>query len=126
MAFTLFRPEVWLDQIAEEYTDRPGTEIAKKMQAGTSLLITVSGAELRSPGYRDVTSLAIPLARELGDGDTRLTKVRLGVISEGEKAMLEELLPGTKFEILSNAYDFFADGNLVVISAVKVPDDRMI
>ena len=103
-----------------------GTEIAKKMQAGTSLLITVSAAELRSPGYRDVTSLAIPLARELGDGDTRLTKVRLGVISEGEKAMLEELLPGTKFEILSNAYDFFADGNLVVISAVKVPDDRMI
>ena len=79
MAFTLFRPEVWLDQIAEEYTDRPGTEIAKKMQAGTSLLITVSGAELRSPGYRDVTSLAIPLAREPGDGDTQLAKIGLGV-----------------------------------------------
>ena len=48
------------------------------------------------------------------------------MISEGEKAMLEEPLPGTKFEMLSNAYDFYADGNLVVISAVKVPDDRMI
>jgi len=47
------------------------------------------------------------------------------VISEGEKAMLEEPLPGTKFEMLSNSYDFYADGNPVVISAVKVPDDRM-
>ncbi|MDA0342396.1 MAG: DUF3394 domain-containing protein, partial [Proteobacteria bacterium] len=38
----------------------------------------------------------------------------------------EEPLPGTKFEALSNAYDFYVDDNPVVISAVKVPNDRVI
>jgi len=57
-AFTLFRPGVWLDRIAEEYTDRPGTEIAKKMQAGTSLLITVSGPNFDHPDI--ATSLVWP------------------------------------------------------------------
>ena len=129
VAFTLFRPGFWLDRVADEYTERPGTEIAQiaeQMQAGTSLLITVSGPNYDHPDITDVTSLAIPLDGEPGDGMARLAKVGLGVITEGDKAVFEEPLPGTKFEALSNAYDFYVDDNPVVISAVKVPNDRVI
>jgi hypothetical protein len=93
--------------------------------ADTSLLVIVWGSNYEQQYVSDITSLPIPLVGEPNDRATRLARVGLGVINEGDKAMFDSLRPGTKFEVLSRAYDFYADGNPVIASAVKMPDDRV-
>ncbi len=128
VAFTLFRPGFWLDRVEPEFNVRPGTElvsIATSMPADSSLRITVSGPNFDNPDQTDVTTLTVPLGKP-GEGADRLSKVGLAVAVEGDKALFEEPLPGTKFEALSKTYDFCDDANPVVVSAVKVANDRML
>ena len=54
-----------------------------------------------------------------------MARVGLGVIKQGDKAMFDSPRAGTKFEVLSRAYDFYAGRSPVITSAVKVPNDRM-
>ncbi|MBL6600202.1 MAG: TRAP transporter permease [Alphaproteobacteria bacterium] len=128
IAFTLFRPGFWLDRVEPKYNERPGTEIvqiAESMAADTSLRITVSGPNFDNPDQTDVTTLTVPLGKA-GSGDDRLSKMGLAVVVDGDKALFEEPLPGTKFEALSNTYDFYDDAKPVVVSAVKVENDRVV
>jgi TRAP transporter 4TM/12TM fusion protein len=128
VAFTLFRPGFWLDQVAPEFREEPGTaiiSIAEAAPADSSLLITVSGPNFDNPDQTDVTTLTVPLGGA-GTGAERLAMVGLAVVIEEDRARFEEPLPGTKFEGLSNTYDFYDDANPVVVSAVKVPNDRVV
>jgi hypothetical protein len=114
--------------VEPKYNERPGTEIvqiAESMAADTSLRITVSGPNFDNPDQTDVTTLTVPLGKA-GSGDDRLSKMGLAVVVDGDKALFEEPLPGTKFEALSNTYDFYDDAKPVVVSAVKVENDRVV
>ena len=55
-----------------------------------------------------------------------LKKVGVRIVVDGDKALFEEPLPASKFEALSNLYDFYDDGNPVVLAAVKIPNDRVL
>ena len=128
VAFTLFRPGFWLDRIAPEFIDKPGTEIvdiASAQAADSTLRITITGPNFDNPDQTDVTSLTIPMG-PAGDGAARLAKSGLTFIIEGDKARLEEPLPGSPFEKLSNSYDFYLDDDPVMVSAVKVNNERMV
>ena len=128
IAFTLFRPGFWLDRVAPEFDERSGAEIveiAAALPADASLLITVSGPNYDNADKTDVTTLTVPMGKA-GNGADRLRKVGLAVVVDGDKALFEEPLPGSKFEKLSNTYDFYDDAKPVVVSAVKVPNDRVL
>ncbi len=125
VAFTLFRPGFWLDQIAPEYVERPGTEItelAGKAPAGSELRINVSGPNFDNAEKIDKTTLIVPLGKS-GAGDKRLGTAGLTVVMEDGKAKLEEPLPASKFEKQLKTFDFYGD-NPVVISYVQVPNER--
>jgi TRAP transporter 4TM/12TM fusion protein len=128
IAFTLFRPGFWLDRVEAEFDERPGSEILKiveSLPADAELLITVSGPNFDDPDQTDVTTLTVPLGA-LGDAKGRLGRVGVGIAIDGDKALFEEPLPATKFESLSNSYDFYDDAKPVIVSAVKVPNDRLL
>lgn len=126
IAFTMFRPGYWLDQISAPYDYRSGTEIvsvAGDVPENGSLRIVVSGPDSR---YGDMTSttLMVPLGAG-GDGATRLmTAAGLMVNVDGDLASLEEPMPGTALSQTMLAFDFYAD-TPVKIDRVEVPTERM-
>jgi len=139
VAFTLFRPGFWLDQISPEFDKRPGSEIhkvAEKLPPGTDLRVVVSGPSSRNPDKTNRTNFIIPIGKA-GTGSDRLTAVGLEVTVEGDAAKLEEPNPfslfGTSEAIktykkkltgLSKQFDFLGD-KPVVVSSVLVPNERL-
>ncbi len=126
VAFTLFRPGFWLDRVAPEFIDRPGSEIlriAGYQNDGKDLRVTISGPNYDNPDQIDEISLTIPIGAP-GDGAARLQKSGILVNIEDKDVRLEEPLPGSRFEHLSNSYDFYADVP-VTVTAVKVENDRI-
>jgi hypothetical protein len=139
IAFTLFRPGYWLDQISPEFDLRPGTEIhkiAEKLPPGEDLRVVVSGPSAANPRKTNRTNFIIPVGKP-GSGSERLTAAGLEVTVEGKTAKLEEPNPfsifGTsktiktykeKLAVLSKRFDFIGD-KPVVISTVMVPNERL-
>ena len=126
IAFTLFRPGYWLDQIEPPFKTAPGTEvlsIAGTQPAQETLRINVSGPNYDNPDKIDVTTLTVPLGTA-GEGAKRLETAGLLINVEDGVAKMDEPLPGSKFESLSKNYDFYGD-TPVSISGVLVPNERM-
>jgi len=126
VAFTLFRPGYWLDQVEPKYDPRPGTDIvqlAEKAPPGSQLRINVAGPNFNNPDKADKTTLIVPIGNEK-DAAKRLAKSGLTIAIEDGKAKLEEPLPASKFENQLKTFDFYGD-NPVVVTNVDVPNDRL-
>ena len=126
IAFTLFRPGFWLDQIEPPFQALPGTEIlqvAGEQPADANLKIEITGPDFDDTDKIDQTTIIVPLGAK-ADGEARLNTAGLSVMIEDDKALLEEPFPGTAFAKLGEKYDFYADSP-VVVSATLVPSERM-
>ncbi len=126
IAFTLFRPGYWLDQVVPEFENRPGTELvalAGRLPADSELRIHVEGPNFNNPDKIDKTTLIIPLGKA-GPGDRRLQQAGVVIVSEGKLAKLEEPLPASKLEKQLKSYDFYGD-KPVVVTNVLMPNERM-
>ncbi|MDH5771619.1 MAG: TRAP transporter permease [Rhodospirillaceae bacterium] len=126
IAFTMFRPGYWLDQISEPYDYYPGTEIstlAGEAPTDAELRIIVSGPDSR---YGDMysTTVMVPLGKD-GDGEARLMNAGgITVNIDGEQAILDEPMPSTALSRVMLAFDFYAD-TPVVIERIEVPTERI-
>ncbi len=126
IAFTLFRPGYFLDQIAPRFDERSGTEIsaiAAKAAPGDLLRLVVTGPNFDDETKMDKTTLIVPAGKP-GTAKARLAKSGLTVTNEGKIAKLEEPLPASKFEGQLKTFDFYSD-KPVVISSVQLPADRL-
>jgi len=126
VAFSLFRPGFWLDQIAPPYLDKPGGEVisaATNAAADSNLRVKIRGPNVDDPDRMEETSLVIPMGAK-GDGQARLERNGFLIEIDGDKAKLEEPLPGTPFENLGRQFDFYGD-EPVTISNVSLPNERM-
>ena len=128
IAFTLFRPGYWLDQVSPPFVEAPGTEAvnlaAKEAENGT-IRLTVSGPDYDDPEQTVSTNLIVELGKP-GDGLQRLQQAGLLVMVEDDKALLEEPLntaPGP-VKKLADQFDFYAD-NPVTIASVSMPTERV-
>jgi len=126
VAFSLFRPGYWLDQIEPEFDQRKGSEIAQiaeKVPEGGKLRVIVSGPNFSNPDRLDETTVTIPFGKP-GKGLARLRKAGLIVKVEGGKAKLDEPLPTSPLKSLARSFDFY-DDKPTVIRAILIPNDRM-
>jgi TRAP transporter 4TM/12TM fusion protein len=128
VAFTLFRPGFWLDQIAPPFEARPGTEVVAMAKAAAdngSIRITVSGPDIDDEDKTYATSMMVELGKP-GEGIARLDKAGLLVTIEDGKAILEEPMNTAPeaVKVLSDRVDFYGDAP-VTISYVYVPTDRI-
>lgn len=126
VAFSLFRPGFWLDQISPPYTDKPGGEVisaATNLPANDNLRVKIRGPNVDNPDRMEETSLIIPMGAK-GDGLARLERNGFLIEIDDGKAKLEEPLPGTPFENLGRQFDFYGD-EPVTISNVSLPNERM-
>ncbi|MEX2628430.1 MAG: TRAP transporter permease [Tistlia sp.] len=127
VAFTLFRPGYWLDQVQAPYDEvAPASlfEAAADRPEGTRLRIVVSGPNFNNPDRIDRVTLLAPLA----DGDDGAQRLEEGsglmVGIEGEQAVLEEPFPGSTFFFDLQNFDFYGEVPVTVVQ-VQVPADRM-
>jgi len=125
IAFTLFRPGYFLDQVSEKYTSESGAaalELVEAQETGTEIRLLVEGPDFDTGKIRP-TTIVIPSVA--GDAEGALSAQGLTVYPEGEALRLDEPFPGTPhFEALGNEYDFYGD-DPVVITQVQVENDRL-
>lgn len=121
----LFRPDFWLDQWKDKYTDYTGMaaiEALGTLPTGTTARLTVSAPDFDTAIVGSTTVTITPEAD--GDGLERLDAVGLTVLENDGLLQLEEPFPGTPyFDRLANDYDFYGD-EPAVLALVQVENDR--
>jgi len=126
IAFTMFRPGYWLDQVSAPYDYRAGTElvsVAGQVPAEGTLRVVISGPDSRY-GDMSTTTLLVPLGAS-GDGETRLlTAAGLMVNIDGDRATLEEPMPNTALSQPLLEFDFYGD-EPVQVMRLEVPTERV-
>ncbi|MEZ5447955.1 MAG: DUF3394 domain-containing protein [Thiolinea sp.] len=126
VAFTLFRPGFWLDQVSPPYLEKPGTDILQLAEAqppGEPLRLEIQGPDFDNIDQMTQITVMAPLANE-GDGAARLDASGLMILEEDGMAKLEEPMAGTPFFTTLQMFDFYAD-EPVRISKVELPAERM-
>ena len=130
VAFTLFRPGFWLDQVEEPFVHRPGTEVVKeagRLPEGGLLRMVVSGPDFDHPDRMASLTLVAPMGAP-GDGAQRLMDAGLLVgdnpdAPQGTMA-LEEPMAGTPYFTKMQMFDFYGD-RPVVVERVELDAERM-
>jgi hypothetical protein len=126
VAFTLFRPGYWLDQVQAPYRVVSGSELiqaAENHPVGELLRLRVVGPDFDYPDEMAKLTLLADLG-EAGDGQTRLEQAGLTVLMDDEGAVLDEPFAGTAFFQTLQMFDFYADP-LVRIDQVQLPVERV-
>ncbi|TCL00460.1 TRAP transporter 4TM/12TM fusion protein [Shimia isoporae] len=125
IAFMLFRPDFFLDQVSEKYTTVQGPaamETINGLDADSAVRLTVSGPDFDTGKDRRTT---VTMIYDGSDAETSLMDNGLTVFAEGDKLLLEEPFPGTPFfGALGTEYDYYGD-EPVVIAQVEVENERM-
>ena len=126
IAFTLFRPGYWLDQVSPPYLDVDPTkvyDVVGNAPAHDILTIVVSGPNYNT-GEMDSTTLLIPLGKP-EEAAKRLRAAGLTVTVKDGLTVIEEPLPGTPlFERIGKLFDFYGD-DPVKVATIKKPEVRM-
>ena len=125
IAFMLFRPDFFLDQVSEKYTSANGPaalELMASAQDGQELRVVVEGPDFDTGNPRPTT---ITLPAIAGDAEGALDAQGLAVFPDGDMLAMDEPFPGTPFfESLGNEYDFYGDSP-VQITQVQIENERM-
>lgn len=126
IAFTLFRPGFWLDQVQEPYVDATGPAIVQMI--ATAPVGDMVRLNLAGPDFDDIDkiiTLTLPLA--IGDeqgGEARLAAAGLVAVDSDGALALEEPFPSTKFAEKLQGFDFYGDVPVAIVSA-QVDAERL-
>jgi hypothetical protein len=126
IVFMLFRPDFFLNQWQERYTETRGpaalTALAE-LPTGSTARLRISAPDFDTGIVGEITVMLTPEAE--GSGSERLNAVGLSVMEDGDMLVLDEPFPGTPyFGQLANDYDFY--GNTPAqIEAIAIENDRM-
>jgi len=126
IAFTLFRPGYWLDQIEAPYLQYQGAaviEAATGLPAGGEMRVVVSGPDFDTGKISETTF--VPVLAAGADGAERLAAAGLAVLAEDGVIKVEDPAFGSLYyEKLSREYDFYGDEPVQILRA-EVAADRM-
>jgi len=124
IAFTLFRPGYWLDQVSEPYDSHEPTkvyEVVDEVSPNGNMTIVVSGPDFDS-GELESTTILVNLGQPL-DAIERLRKAGLSVVVEDGRAVIEEPFPGTPFfETIGKSFDYYGDEPVQVAQVLRDAD----
>lgn len=126
VAFTLFRPGYWLDQISPPHVDTEPSkifEVVGDVPDNGVLTFVVSGPDFDT-GEVTSTTILVPLG-DRKKAIERLEATGLTVSVEDGMAKIDEPLPQTPFfEKIGKLFDFYSD-DPVVVSRVRSEAERM-
>jgi len=126
IAFMLFRPDFFLDQVSDKYTSAQGAAAITLMDGaveGQDIRLTVEGPDFDTAEVRPVTILLPAVA---GDGTATLQEQGLTLIEQDGQLVLDEPFGGTELiqAVSGQEFDYYGDSP-VVITTVEIENDRM-
>jgi hypothetical protein len=127
IAFTLFRPGYWLDQVSPPFETKPGAEavaIAASLPENGSMRVKIVGPDFDDPDVDNHTNLILELGAA-GDGETRFQQAGLQVLEEDGKVNVDGLTWDSKHKQLDKLFTLGDLDNPVRIEAVLLERDRM-
>lgn len=126
IAFTLFRPDFWLNQVQSPYVTATGpgiVEMIDEAQPGGMVRLNLAG-----PDFDDMDkTLTLTLPLTIGDeqgAEARLEAAGLITMDDNGTMAVDEPFPGTEFAEKLQDFDFYAD-NPVQIVSTQVNAERM-
>ena len=117
VAFTLFRPGYWMDQIYPPLESKPASEIfdiAGMMPVDSQIRIRVIGEDIE--GRIVDKTVMLPLGAA-GSGEERLYEAGLELIVEGDKTFVDNVVFGSSAERQKIDFDF-------EVASIEVETDR--
>jgi TRAP transporter 4TM/12TM fusion protein len=117
IAFTLFRPGYWLDQVQPPFTTSAPTqltEVVGSASPGDEVRLRVSGPDFNDATKTAESSLVFNVGNQ-ADAAARLQAQGLQVVTEGDVVKLEEPAFGSKFSKLGETLDFYGDKPVTVV-----------
>ncbi|MFY0622199.1 MAG: TRAP transporter permease [Pelagimonas sp.] len=126
IAFMLFRPDFFLDQVSDKYTSAQGAAAITLMDGaveGQDIRLTVEGPDFDTAEVRPVTILLPAVA---GDGTATLQEQGLTLMEQDGQLVLDEPFGGTELiqAVSGQEFDYYGDSP-VVITTVEIENDRM-
>jgi len=115
--FALFRPDFFMDKVAEPYTEAPASqvfELAGKLGEGDRLVMLIHGTNIEGDEVRK--TVAVQLA-EPGEGRQRLQAAGLSIVALGDSVQIGNVRFGSR----ARKSGFEAGWD---VAAVMVPTDR--
>ena len=126
VAFTLFRPGYWLDQVQPPYVDSEPQmvfEVVGSVPDNGVMTFVISGPDFDS-GDITSTTILVPMGRR-SEAIERLQEAGLTIILEDGFAKVEEPFPQTPFfEKIGTMFDYYGD-DPVVVSELRQDADRL-
>ncbi|MEO1599326.1 MAG: TRAP transporter permease [Pseudomonadota bacterium] len=126
VAFTLFRPGFWLDQVQPPYVETPPDmvyEVVGSAPDNGVLTFVVSGPDFDS-GETTSTTILVPMGRR-ADAIARLEEAGLTVILEDGLAKIDEPFPQTPFfETIGTLFDYYGD-EPVRVETIRADAERL-
>ncbi len=126
IAFTLFRPDFWLNQVQSPFVTATGpgiVEMIDEAQPGDMVRLNLAG-----PDFDDMDkTLTLTLPLTIGDeqgAEARLEAAGLITMDDNGTMAVDEPFPGTEFAEKLQDFDFYAD-NPVQIVSTQVNAERM-
>ncbi|KNG94145.1 TRAP transporter permease [Pseudaestuariivita atlantica] len=124
IAFMLFRPGFFLDQVSDRYMSATGPaalELMAGAETGQEVRVLISGPDFDT-GKDRPTTIVVPAVA--GDAEAALDAQGLAILPDGDVLAMDEPFPGTPFfESLGNEYDFYGDVP-VQITEVQIENER--
>ncbi|MFK7943313.1 MAG: TRAP transporter permease [Paracoccaceae bacterium] len=125
IAFTLFRPGYWLDQVQAPYDESPPQKVYEVVGNATDngvLTFVVSGPDFDT-GEMTSTTLLVPLGDRV-EAVKRLEGAGLNIIVEDGFAKVDEPFPQTPFfDKIGTLFDYYGD-TPVHVSTIKAEASR--
>jgi len=118
VAFTLFRPGFWWDQVFPPFDERPGTELVKIVESvdpGKMLRLRIHGESMNGEAYEKTLMLPVGSAPT---GAERLNEIGFEVRTEDNKVLVDNVVFGSNAEKMGIDFD-------QEILQVKMPADRL-
>ncbi|MCJ8340349.1 MAG: TRAP transporter permease [Pseudomonadales bacterium] len=126
IAFTLFRPGYWLDQISPEFTEKSGAQallLAEALPADAQLRVRITGPDFDDYETQNNTSIILKLGPK-ADGETRLTNAGLQIMQEDGKVVIDALTWDSKHKHLDQVFTFGELDDPVMIDTVLMVNQR--
>lgn len=125
VAFTLFVPNFWLNQVSSPHrnTDPTAAEATfDGLSDGDQVRLVVEGPDFNTG---QITTITIAHTIEGEDtGAARIDATGLFLMPEDGRMLMEEPAFGSRYESALGRLDFYDPDTPVVLSAVQVPADR--
>ncbi len=127
IAFTLFRPGFWLDQVSPPYAEKAGIEaleIAENLPDNATLRIQIVGPDYDDVDRHKKTTLELSMGKQ-ADGETRFTQAGLMIMEDDGKMVLDGLTWDSEHKKVDNLFSIGDLDNPVVIDKLYLTRDRL-